>query len=616
MRGVLNFFARDSVRLISGSLLFIAALICSALSVPIAPPVLFILTVIASGHRVIASALRGIFRRDVFDEKLLMTVGAVGAMIIGEWMEGAAVMLFFTVGEFLEGLAVKRSRRSIRELMNIRPDEVTVIKDGVEQTVDADDVEVGDAIVIRAGERVGVDCTVTGGGASVDTSSITGESLPRYVALGERLESGFAVLDGVIYATADKTAQNSSAARILELVENASENKSREEYFITKFARYYTPAVVVLALLVALVPSIFGWLAPADAIYRALVFLVFSCPCALVISVPMAFFGGIGAGARSGILFKGGNVMSPLATADAFAFDKTGTLTVGEFEISDTVTLGTSKEELLELAATAEYGSNHPLALCIKKTVGKIYAPDSFKELSGRGVIAQIGDSSIAVGNKALLLDEGIEVTLTVKAKTLLYVARDKELLGVIGFADKIKPEAKEAIGSLKRLGVKHTLMLTGDLEDGAVGVANEIGIDELHASLMPADKYAIVEKCIKDGSKLAYVGDGINDSPTIARADVGIAMGKGGADISIEAADLVIMNDNLNSLPKAVKIARKTLAIAKENIIFSLSVKALVLILGALGYAQMWLAVFADVGVAMLAILNAMRALTLKNDN
>ena len=609
MKRIYEFLSHDLVRIVGGFALFAAALVLEYYSLEIAAYVLFALTLVFTGFPVFADAILGILRGDMFDEKLLMSLGAIGAMIIGEGSEGCAVMLFYLVGEYFEGRAVRRSRASIKALMDICPDEATVIRKGVESVVFAEEVAVGDTLIIRPGERVAVDCKITGGEAHLNTAHLTGESIPRSVGVGELIESGSVVLDGVLFAEALRVAEDSAASRILSLVETAADNKSREEYFITKFARFYTPSVVVLALLIAIVPAVFSWLTLTESVYRALTFLVFSCPCALVISVPMAFFGGIGRAASRGILYKGGNVMSPLSRAKTFAFDKTGTLTEGKLGISDIQGFGMGERELLTLAASAEYGSNHPIAECIKAAAGSCVPAENIREISGKGIAAEYEKKRLLVGNAALMADFGIKADGYTAAKTHVYVALSDTLVGVISLSDSVRPEAKSAISSLKSLGVERTVMLTGDVSRAANAVASELGISDVRAELLPKDKYDAVSELIKSGG-CVFVGDGINDAPSITLADVGIAMGASGSDSAIESADVVIMSDNVERLPEAIKIARKTLLIAKENIIFALGIKATVLILGALGYVNMWLAVFADVGVAILAILNAMRAL------
>ncbi len=608
MKKSLEFITNELGRIIIGTAFFIAALACSALGLEYAAIALYIAALLFAGAGVFVSAVRGILRRDFLDEKFLMSIASVGAMLIGEYTEGAAVMLFFLVGEYFEHKAVGKSRRSIKELMKICPDEATVIlSDGREARVDAEEVEEGAEIVIRSGERVPVDCIITEGVSDVDTSALTGESVPRSFGVGDRLDSGVIIVGGTLRCRALRPASESRASRVLSLVETAAENKSREENFITKFSRWYTPCVVFAAIALAVVLPLARINTVSEAIYKALMFLVISCPCALVISVPMAFFGGIGRAASSGILFKGGNVFSAIARADTFAFDKTGTLTSGKFSIGNVTPVGISEEELLYLAAPAEYGSNHPIAAAIAASSENKKRPEEVKEISGKGVIALIDGRKIAVGNAALMLDFGIEADAEDGA---VYVAEEGRLLGVIELSDTVKPEAKSALSELKRLGVKRTVMLTGDRLATAMSVASQIGIGEVKAELLPEEKYKEAERLISESVRTVYVGDGINDAPTLALADAGVAMGGLGQDSAIEAADAVIMSDNLEKLPEMIKIARKTLRIAKENIALALFVKGAVMLLSALGLANMWLAVIADVGVAVLAILNSMRTL------
>ena len=593
--------------IITGAALFIPALVLERLKFNTGSLVLYILALLFAGFGVFHDALRGIMRRDLLDEKFLMTVASIGAMIIGERSEGVAVMLFFLVGEYFEHRAVAKSRRSIRSLMEIKPDEATVIRDGIEERIDAEDVEVGEIIVIRPGERAPLDCEIISGTSSVDTSALTGESLPRYVGVGDSLDSGVIVLDGLLTCRALRVADESRAARVLELVEYASEKKAPEESFITKFSHYYTPAVVIAALLLAVIPPIFGFAQLTDSVYRALSFLVVSCPCALVISVPMAFFGGIGGAASKGILFKGGAVFSAVASAKTVAFDKTGTLTTGEFKAHGVRAFGIPEAELLSLVASVESGSNHPLARALTALSETRHKVIDLVEVAGRGVTADVDGARVAVGNSTLMRELGIEAETS--APGAILVAKDGVFVGEIILADTEKPEAKEAIGALRKLGVTKTVMLTGDRAANGASVAESLGIDETLAELMPEDKFAYIEK----SERTIYVGDGINDAPALRMATVGVAMGRGGQDSAIEAADLVIMSDNLTRIPTSIKIARKTVGIAKQNIIFAIGVKLLILGLIALGYANMWLAVFADVGVAVIAILNAMRALRVK---
>ena len=597
----------DLFPIILGALLFITAIIFEAASVKVWYIVFYALALCVAGGGVFLDAVRGILRGDFLDEKLLMTLASVGAMIIGEYKEGVAVMLFFLVGEMFEHRAVRRSRASVRSLMDINPDIATVIRDGEELLVDSDELAVGDTLVLRPGDRVPADCTVINGSSDIDTSSLTGEAQPRSVSVGDTLASGVVVTNGALLCRTDKCAEESSAARILSLVEGANENKSKEENFITVFSRYYTPIVVGLALLMALLPPVFQLLSWRESLHRALVFLVISCPCALVISVPMAFFGGIGSAASRGVLFKGGNVFSAVARADTVAFDKTGTLTTAELVISAVKTYGTDEKQVISLAAIAERGSNHPIALAITKASPENHIPDKLTELAGRGIVAEWCGKKIAVGNKALLSYLGIE---TKSADEGVLVACDGEHIGTLFLTDTVKPEAEYAITALRSVGISHTALLSGDRESAVRGVAEELGITEWHSELSPEDKYSHIERLIGESHTVMYAGDGINDTPTIARADVGIAMGGVGQDSAIEAADIVIMSDELTRIGEAILIARKTLAIAKENIVFALGVKIAVMLLGAFNIANLWLAVFADVGVAVLAILNSMRAL------
>lgn len=598
-------------RIAAALFFFILAVILEQFDKMLPSFLLYITSLAICGAQVFIDAVRGIMRRDLLDEKFLMSIASIGAMIVGEFSEGVAVMLFFLVGETFEHYAVRRSRGSIRSLMDICPDEACVVSDGVEEILDADDVEVGSIIVIRPGERVPIDCTVISGSADVDTSSMTGEPLPISVAEGTELCSGYIVKNGLLRARTTRTSSESAASRVLALVEDANERKSKEETFITKFSRVYTPAVVIVAACVAIIPPIFRFMTLSDAVYTALTFLVISCPCALVISVPMAFFGGIGGAASRGILFKGGNVFSKTARVETVAFDKTGTITNGRFTVAGVRTFGISPDELLSLAASAEYSSNHPIAECIKSASDNILPLSSVEERPGYGIIAKVGDSSIAVGNSALMSNISCNIRAAGKIPDgSVFVARNGVLIGIISLSDGIKDEAATAISRLKSLGVKRTVILSGDRENSVRYVADQVGVGEYFYGLTPEKKYEKLEEIISSSSSTMYVGDGINDSPSLARADVGVAMGSLGQDSAIEAADVVLMNDNLNKLPLAVKIARKTINISWQNIIFAIGTKLLILVLGLCGHADMWLAVFADVGVAVLAILNSMRAL------
>jgi len=608
MKTLKALYSKPILRISVSAVLFLAGIITEQLYIPEVYIPIYVLALITAGLPVFTSAVKGILRRDFLDEKFLMTVASVGAMTVGEWSEGVAVMLFFLVGETFEQLAVRRSRNSIRSLMDIMPDEATLITEGKEERVDADEVEVGSTVIIRPGERVPLDCRIVSGSSDIDTSAMTGESLPRSVGVGDELDSGVIVLDGILTAVTLRISEESAASRILELVENASENKAKEESFITAFSRYYTPAVVGIALLVAILPPIFGWLTLADSVYRALIMLVISCPCALVISVPMAFFGGIGGGASQGILCKGGNIFSTLASAGTFAFDKTGTLTSGSFGVASVRAIGVSENELLMLAASAEYGSNHPIAAAIKAASSESVKPDSVREIAGEGVIASVNGSEIAVGNEKLMRSVGASTT---EGQSGILVAQNGVFIGEITVRDSIKAEAQEAIGSLKALGASQTVMISGDKRENAERVAAEIGLDMVYSEMTPEQKFNKLEQLIRNSRRpVVYVGDGINDSPSLARADVGIAMGKMGQDSAIESSDVVITTDDLRKLPRAVLLARKTMRIVKFNIVFAIGIKLLVLLLGALNLANMWFAVFADVGVAVIAILNSMRAL------
>ena len=600
-----------------GLALFVAGIIFKELGFGDLSVSVLAVALLLSGSSVFISALRGILRLDFLDEKFLMSVASIGAFIIGESVEGVAVMLFYLVGEYFEYKAIRHSRNSIKELMDICPDTVTVLNGDTETDCDAEDVEIGETVIIRSGERVALDCVITEGTASVDTSALTGEHLPKEVSVGDTLDSGVIVVGGALVCRVIHRQEDSCAARIIELVENATEKKSREEAFITKFSRYYTPAVTVLALIMASIPPIFGWLELSEAIYRALSFLVISCPCAIVISVPMAFFGGIGGSASRGILFKGGNTFSPMSKIDTAIFDKTGTLTSGKLKVLSVNTVGISKDELLFLAASCEYPSMHPIAEAIKECAPEAKGAAECRELTGLGVVGTVYGDRVAVGNKRLLLSLGIDPPRENTSVGTVYVARNNEYLGSITLGDTVKPEAVGAIEKLRHLGARRIVILSGDEGESVERVAREVGIEEFHSSLMPDDKYKKLEEYISTtrGSTV-YIGDGINDAPCLARADVGIAMGALGSDSAIEASDAVIMSDNLSRVADAVKIARKTLRIAKQNIVFSIGIKLLVLILVSVNLSGMWMAVFADVGVAVIAILNSMRALRFKGVN
>ena len=567
------------------------------------------------GWRVIWKAIKNISRGQVFDENFLMCVASIGAMCAGEYKEAVAVMLFYQVGELFESCAVGKSRRSIAALMDIRPDVAHVERDGALITVDPEEVEIGERIVIQPGERVPLDGEVIEGASTLDTAALTGESVPREIHPGEDVISGCINLSGVLHVRVNKRFGESTVARILELVENASSNKAKSENFITKFARWYTPAVCLSALLLAVVPSLItgDW---GEWVSRALIFLVVSCPCALVISVPLSFFGGIGGASANGILIKGGNFVETLAQVDTVVFDKTGTLTQGNFEVTAIHPEKVPEQELLEIAALAENYSTHPISASLKRAFGMPLDESRIsdvEELSGKGVIATVDGKNVAVGNGRLMQYVDVDWHECENSGTIVHVAADGTYMGHIVISDMLKPQSKAAIQALKDCGVKQSVMLTGDRKDVAEAVARELGVDQVHSELLPADKVAQVEKLLahqQKGEKLAFVGDGINDAPVLSRADVGVAMGALGSDAAIEAADVVLMDDNPEKIATAIRISKRTLTIVHQNIVFALGVKFIVLILSALGLGNMWIAVFADVGVSVLAILNAMRAL------
>lgn len=582
----------------------------------------FLVPYLVIGWDIVYKAVRGIVNGQVFDENFLMTIATFGAFGVGEYSEAVAVMLFYQVGELFQSYAVSRSRQSIADLMDICPEYANLEKDGELGQTDPDDVEIGDIIVIKPGERVPLDGTVISGESMVDTSALTGESVPRRVETGSEIISGCINESGVLRVEVTKEFDDSTVARILELVENASSKKAQVENFITRFARYYTPAVVAAAALLAVVPPLALGAGFGPWIQRACIFLVISCPCALVISVPLSFFGGIGAASRNGVLVKGSNYLEALAQMDTIVFDKTGTLTKGEFKVTEIRPSGMSGEELLRLAALAEHYSNHPISLSIRdayeKAGGRMNLSSIGKneEISGHGVRTEIDGSVVLAGNGRLMEAEGIAYEPCESIGTVVYLARDGVFAGTIVISDTVKEHAAQAIRDLKQAGVKRTVMLTGDRKAVGEAVAEKLRLDEVFTELLPADKVEQVERLLDgqaEGRKLAFVGDGINDAPVLTRADIGIAMGSMGSDAAIEAADVVLMDDDPARISVVVRISRKTLSIVKQNIVFALGVKALVLGLGAFGMANMWEAVFADVGVSVIAILNAMRALKTK---
>ncbi|MFN0603856.1 heavy metal translocating P-type ATPase [Facklamia hominis] len=582
---------------------------------------LFVISYIVVGGDVLKRAVKNMNRGQVFDENFLMSVATIGAMLIGEFPEAVAVMLFYQVGELFQSYAVGKSRKSIASLMEIRPDYANVKKGDEIIKVDPDEVQIGDIIVITAGEKIPLDGKVIDGSSMLDTSALTGESVPREVEVGSDILSGSININGVITAEVTKEFEESTVSKILDLVENASSKKSNSEQFITKFARYYTPAVVIMAVLLAVIPPLMIKGATfSDWIYRALAFLVVSCPCALVISIPLSFFGGIGGASKEGILVKGSNYLEALSQTEIAVFDKTGTLTKGVFNVQEIHPQGVSKEELLELTAYAESYSNHPISLSLKEAYGKDIDHQRIsdvEELSGHGVTATVDGQKVVAGNIKLMKKMDIPYFEGELVGTVVHVAVDNKYIGYIVIADELKPDAKQAIKELKDADIKQLVMLTGDNQSVGAKVAKELGLDKFYAGLLPADKVEKLEELFAQKSqngKLAFVGDGINDAPVLARADIGIAMGGLGSDAAIEAADIVIMTDEPSKIATAINISKKTLKIANQNIVVAIGIKILVLILSALGITTMWSAIFADVGVTILAVLNAFRALNVKN--
>ena len=607
-------------RIIIGAVLFTTALIIGNKGAGL-NYALFLLSYIIVGYDVLLQAVKNILHGNVFDENFLMSIASIGAFAIGEHPEGVAVMLFYQIGELFQSYAVNQSRKSIASLMDIRSDYANVKRGNSLIQVDPDEVQIGDIIVIKAGEKVPLDGLVMEGSSMIDTSALTGESVPREVVAGDNLLSGCININGLITVEVIKEFGESTVSKILDLVENASSKKSKSEQFITRFARYYTPIVVIIAVLLALIPPlVIDGAEFKDWIYRALSFLVVSCPCALVISVPLSFFGGIGGASKKGILVKGGNYLEVLAQTETIVFDKTGTLTKGVFEVQKITSVGISEEELLEISAYAEYYSSHPISNSIKRAYkGDIDSNRISKvdEIPGHGVEAIIDGKQILAGNSKLMDRMEIPYKPEELAGTTVYVAVGGRYVGSILIADEIKSDSLEAIKGLKGSGISNTVMLTGDNKGAGMAVAKELGISKVYTDLLPADKVDKIEELFEEKSdkgKLAFVGDGINDAPVLARADVGIAMGGLGSDAAIEAADIVIMDDKPSKITTAIKIAKKTLGIAYQNIVFAIGVKVIVLILSGLGFATMWAAVFADVGVTVIAILNSFRALKVKD--
>lgn len=603
-------------RIIMGGAVFVAALLLRVDSQWL-QPALFLVSYVVTGGDIVAKAVRQIAKGMVFDENFLMSIATLGAFAIGEYPEGVAVMLFYQIGEYFQNYAVNKSRKSIAALMDIRPDHANVQRGDEWVQVDPDEVQIGETILVKPGERVPLDGIVLEGFTTVDTSALTGESVPREVEPGHEILSGCINLSGVITVRVTKEYEESTVNKILDLVENASSKKAKSEQFITRFARVYTPVVVIMAVLLAVIPPL---VVPgetfSDWLYRALTFLVVSCPCALVVSIPLSFFSGLGGASKRGILVKGSNYLEALARTEIVVFDKTGTLTKGVFKVRDVRPEGMSSEDLLEVAAHAESFSTHPIAASLREAYGQPIDRNrvsGVEEIAGRGVSAMMDGKRVLAGNSKLMQDAGIAFEQDELAGTVVHVAIDGRYAGHILIADEVKPDSAAAIQDLKQIRVKQTAMLTGDTAKMGAKVAEELGIDHVYTDLLPADKVEKLEELLAGtppGGKLAYVGDGINDAPVLARADVGIAMGGLGSDAAIEAADVVIMTDEPSKLATAIRIARKTLRIAYQNAYSAIGIKVLVLVLSAIGFASMWAAVFADVGVTVLAVLNSFRAL------
>ena len=582
--------------------------------------ILFVISYIIVGFEIIIKALRNIFRGKVFDENFLMTIATIGAFGIGEFPEAVAVMLFYQIGELFQDYAIDKSRKSISDLMDIKPDYANIEKNGNIQKVSPDSVKIGDTIIVKPGERVPLDGVVIEGTSNLDTKALTGESLPRNVKKDDEILSGSINLNSILKIKVTKEYNESTVSRILDLVENASSKKSKSENFITKFAHYYTPIVVFIALILAVIPPIIiKETTFSQWIYRALSFLVVSCPCALVISIPLSFFGGIGGASKIGILIKGSNYIEQLAKTEIIVFDKTGTLTEGVFDVQKIEAIGINKEELLKIIAYAENYSNHPISQSVKRAYNKKIDEKQIKkyeEFAGRGIIATIGEHEVVVGNEELMKERKIKFEKTNLIGTILYVAIENKYVGYILISDKTKSDAQDTIKKLKKNNIKQIVMLTGDKKNVGESVAKELGLDKVYTELLPDGKVAKVESLLKEKSqegKLAFVGDGINDAPVLAISDIGIAMGGLGADSAIEAADIVLMTDEPSKIVNAIDLSKKTMRIVKQNIVFAISIKIIILILSALGLSTMWWAVFADVGVSILAIINALRVLNVK---
>ena len=612
------------VRIIAAAIMMIVLLLLPLEEKSILRFVLFLIPYFTIGYDILRKAVKGIMNKQVFDENFLMAVATVGAMALGEYTEGVAVMLFYQIGELFQSYAVGKSRRNIAALMDIRPDFANVMIDGTVTKVDPDEVEVGSEIIVQPGEKIPIDGVVVDGTSTLDTAALTGESVPRSVKPSNEVISGCINMTGVLKIKTTKEFGESTASKILDLVENASSKKSKPENFISKFARIYTPVVCYAAVGLAFLPPVISLIIGADPrwgqwVYRALTFLVISCPCALVISIPLTFFAGIGGASKEGVLVKGSNYLDMLSKAKIAVMDKTGTLTKGVFKVTKIEPVGITKEELLEKTAMAEVYSNHPISKSLKEAYGKpinTSRVSDVEEISGQGIKAIIGDATVHVGNEKLMESVKVTAAAVVEPGTVIHVAIDSEYAGYILISDELKPTSKDAIKAMKHAGIRSTVMLTGDSEKVANIVAGDLGLDKVYSQLLPADKVTKVEELLaakNDKEQLVFVGDGINDAPVLSRADIGIAMGALGSDAAIEAADVVLMDDDPMKIAKAINIAKKCMRIVYENIYFAIGIKVACLILGALGLANMWLAIFADVGVMVLAVLNAIRALRVR---
>ena len=606
-------------KIIISAILFIIALVVPFQNIWINRAI-YLISYIIVGFEILKKAVRNIKRGKVFDENFLMSVATIGAFAIQEFPEAVAVMLFYQIGELFQDYAVDKSRKSISDLMDLRPDYANVLRNGKEEKIDPDGVKIDEIIIVKPGEKVPLDGVIIEGNSFIDTKGLTGEPKPRRVAESNEILSGCINLEGILKIRVKKEYDESTVSKILELVENASSKKSKSEKFITKFAKYYTPIVVIVAVFLALIPPLIIKNATfSDWLYRALSFLVVSCPCALVISIPLSFFGGIGGASKNGILIKGSNYLEALSNLETVVFDKTGTLTEGVFKVQKINSIGISEEELLQIAAYAEWYSNHPIAKSVKQEYSKNVEEvkiKNVKEITGKGILASIDEKQVLIGNEKLMQEYNINYEKSKEVGTILYIAIDNVFSGTILISDKIKDDSVKCIELIKTNGIKQTIMLTGDKKEIAENISKKLGIDKVHSELLPDEKVKKMEELLKNktqNKKIAFVGDGINDAPVLALADIGIAMGDLGSDSAIEAADIVIMTDEPSKISTAIKISKKTMRIVRENIIFAITIKIIVLILSALGIATMWEAVFADVGVAIIAILNSLRMLNKK---